>query len=415
MKKQIFILLMTGIFIVASISPATTSITLDKKNNVIESDNENTENKGSMRDTLFDFYVRFLMRIAHKPSLVAGIIYKDEMIWSKAYGYYDLENRKEATTDILYMQASVSKTICATALMQLYEQGKFNLTDDVNKYLPFDMRNPNYPNIPITIEMVLSHHSSMAYDNLFWLCLSYMPGDPDLPSFPYPWLEEYLVPGGSAYSSSTWSEFKPGEKYLYANVGFSVVAYLVEILSCQNFNDYCREHIFDPLEMENSSFRLKDHDLDNLAVPYEYKNDEYFRHPHYGIIFIYPAITLRTSIEEYSHFLIAMMNGGVWNGKRILDESTVDLMFTPPFEPEREDNYGLGWQIKKKSFGRVQIMHGGAYVGYDLTVVIRPEKETAIMVFANELDAEFHVEASEFIAMQLIKKALFFKASRLAS
>lgn len=162
-------------------------------------------------DLFFDLYIKTLMKIGHKPSIAAAIIHDDEVAWSNAYGYYDIENQKQATTeDTLYLQASVSKTVTATALMQLYDQGLFDLDDDVNEYLPFELRNPNHPDIPITIKMILSHRSSLADDNLHWICLSYLPGDPDVEGYPNPWLEDYLVPGGSAYSSSTWSTAKPG-------------------------------------------------------------------------------------------------------------------------------------------------------------------------------------------------------------
>jgi len=298
--------------------------------------------------------------------------------------------------------------------MQLYEQGLFSLDDDVNDYLPFVLRNPNYPDIPITIEMILSHRSSLADDNLYWTCLSYLAGDPDVQGFPYPWLEEYLTPDGSAYSSSTWSMDKPGEKYYYANVGFSIVAYLVELLSHQDFNEYCKEHIFQPLQMNTTGFRLRDVDINNCAVPYELKNDEYFRHPQYGIHVLYPAITLRTSIEEYSHFIIAHMNGGVWNGIRILNQSTVELMHTAHFSPTDKYNYGLGWEVTNKPFKKTY-GHSGGYVGFLNLVTIKPNDNTAVIFFSNALDSELHSTKTEWRAISAINDALFFKAKRITS
>jgi CubicO group peptidase (beta-lactamase class C family) len=365
-------------------------------------------------DFLLNTYVSLLLRLAHKPSLATCIIHGDEVVWSHAYGYYDIENKKEATTQTLYLQASVSKTITATALMQLYERGLFDLNDDVNMYLPFSLRNPNHPDIPITIEMILSHRSSLADDNLYWICLSYLPGDPDVEGFPYPWLQEYLTPGGNAYSSSTWSLDKPGESYYYANVGFSLVAFLVEILSHQDFNEYCKQHIFQPLQMNTTGFRLRDVNIENVAVPYEFKNGGYFRHPQYGIHVLYPAITLRTSINDYSHFIIAHMNGGVWNGVRILNESTVELMHTAHFSPDDKYNYGLGWQVTNKPFEKTY-GHSGGYVGALILVTIVPADDTAVLLFANALDSELHSTRLEWNAFSAINKALFHKAKRLVS
>jgi len=408
MKKQLISIMLVCVFL--GISAPSITIHAD----AAETTSITQDNQQIRSDFFFDTYLQMLMRLAHKPSLATCIIKYDEVVWSHAYGYYDIENKKEATTQTLYLQASVSKTVTATALMQLYEQGLFDLDDDVNEYLPFDLRNPNYPDIPITIKMILSHRSSLADDNLYWICLSYLPGDPDVEGFPYPWLEEYLTPGGSAYSSSTWSMDRPGEKYYYANIGFSIVAYLVELLSHQDFNDYCKEHIFQPLQMNATGFRLRDVDIDTIAVPYEFKNDAFFRHPQYGIHILYPAITLRTSIEDYSHFIIAHMNGGVWNGVRILNESTVQLMHTAQFSPTDKYNYGLGWEVTNKPFQKTY-GHSGGYVGALNLITIHPEYNTAVILFTNALDSELHSTRMEWKAISAINKALFFKARRIVS
>lgn len=414
MKKWILTILVTSIFIGLTISPTITSIEIVRVN-VKGFDNNTKIINENLSDAILDTYIKILMKIGHKPSVAAGIIYNDTLVWSKGYGYYDLENQKEATTDTLYLQASVSKTVVATALMQQYDQGKFNLTDDISDYLPFTFRNPNHPEIPITIEMVMSHRSSLADDNLYWICLSYLPGDPDVPDCPMPWFEEYFTANGSAYSSSTWSTALPGEEYYYSNVGYSLLAYLIEILSGENFNEYCKEHIFEPLEMYNSSFRLKDQNISNIAVPYEYKDGEYFRHPQYGIYPIYPAITLRTSVEEYSHFLIAHMNGGLYKGVRILNNTTVDLMHKAHFSPENKYNYGLGWAIKQKAFGKTEIGHSGGYVGAHDLITMRLDKDVAVIFFSNELDAELHSTSMEYYAVNWINNALMLKALKIAS
>ncbi len=409
MKKQILTLIVIAIFIGLSVSPATTGINIRQKQQ-----NYNERKTQSTFENLFDFYIRTLMKIAHKPSISACIIDNNSIAWSKSYGYYDLENQKPATEDTLYLQASVSKTVTATALMQLYEQGLFDLDDDISDYLPFELRNPNHPDKPITIKMMLSHRSSLADDNLYWLCLSYLPGDPEVPSYPDPWLKEYLTPNGSAYSSTTWSYAEPGVEYYYANVGYSLIGYLVEILSNQTFNEYCKEHIFTPLQMYNSSFRLRDHNESNIAIPYEHKNGRYFAHPHYGIDVLHPAITLRTSVQEFSHFLIAFMNGGRWNNVTILNESTVELMHTEHFSPEDKNNYGLGWTIRDKDSGR-EIGHSGGYVGVHDLVTINEDENTAVIIFSNELDSELMAGFIERKAFNRINKALKFKASRIAS
>jgi len=204
MKTNIIALLIVALFIGISISPISEGLTKY----------DNTQILKDLNEPLFDRYVTLLMKFAHKPSLTACIIINDNVVWSNGYGLYDIENNKPATPDTLYLMASISKTVTATALMQLYDQGLFDLDDDVNNFLPFSLRNPNFPDIPITFRMILSHRSSLASDNSDRLCSSIIPGDPDIPSYPHPWLEDYLTPGGSAYHSSLWSDSPLGEQYL---------------------------------------------------------------------------------------------------------------------------------------------------------------------------------------------------------
>ena len=403
MKKKIIALVIMILFIGIIISSATTGYSR------IECDEESNE-------FLFDKYITFLMKFAHKPSVSACIIINDSVVWSKGYGLYDIENNKPATPDTLYLMASISKTVTATALMQLYDQGLFDLDDDVNDYLPFSLRNPNFHDTSITFRMLLSHRSSLASDNSDRLCCSIIPGDPDIPSYPDPWLEDYLTPGGSAYHSSVWSDSLPGEQYYYANIGYSIIGYLVELMSGQNFNEYCKEHIFTPLEMYNTSFRLKDHNTSEIAIPYFYQKGKYIANPHYGMHVIYPAASMRTSIEELSHFLIAHMNGGIYKDVRILNESTVELMHTRHYPPHNQGSgYGLGWSIKEKLFRKKEIGHSGGWPGVHTQMTYRPDDKTAILIFTNSYDSSQFSRPVVRLAFSLIINALFMKANRLTS
>jgi len=363
-------------------------------------------------EILFDRYIELLMKFAHKPSISACIIKDKSIVWSKGYGLYDIEKNKQAKPDTLYLSASISKTVTATALMQLYEKGLFDLDEDVNNYLPFNLRNPNHPDIPITFRMLLSHRTSLAGDNSYWVCISYVPGDPDIPDYPSPWLEEYLTPDGCAYSSIVWSDKLPGETYAYANVGFAVIGYLIELLSGEKFDQYCKEHIFKPLEMYNTSFRLKDVNLSNLAIPYEYNKGVYIPHPHYNMYVMYPAGSLRTSIEDLSHFLITHMNDGVWNNQRILNDTTVELMHKDHYTPNNE-KYGLGWILGKNIFGKIEIGHSGGWPGVQTQIKYHPEDNTAVIVLTNSMSPTYDISLLEALSFKLMFNSFFIKSSKL--
>jgi len=364
------------------------------------------EQRSGLKDILFDLKMLLLMKIAKFPSLSACVIEDDEVTWSKGYGLYDLENSKHATENTIYNIASITKTITGTALMQLWEQELFDLDEDVNNYLPFSLRNPNFPDDPITFRMLLSHSSSLNYEsgvagvkNYGWLNFS---ADPPFANYPYPWLEEHLIPGGKWYYSGRWSNvYSPGDYSVYANVNFDIVAYLVELISGECFLEYCNNQIFVPLKMYNTSFNLSNLDIENTAIPYHYHNGEYlqinelsyllgeFTPPDkYWRVHMYPVGGLYTTVSDLSHFLIAHMNGGVYNGVRILGEDTIEEMqrIQPPGNIEAGlQYYGLAWIIFKDPliFNVTISGHSGDTYGVSTWMVYIPSENIGAVYCSN--------------------------------
>jgi len=285
--------------------------------------------------------------------------------------------------------------------MQLYEQGFFDLDDDINDHLSFSLRNPNYPDIPITFRMLLSHQSSLAEDPLEFYQYSYTFGG-DSPVPLYSFLETYLVPGGSNYTSEVWSNDSPGETFHYANIGFALVGFLVEQISGIPFDQYCIENIFLPLKMYNTSYRLSDINIENLAVPYDFSNGNYIKNEQYGYI-DYPAGTVRTSISELSNFLIAHMNKGMYHDVRLLNEKTANLMHSVQYP---NSHYGLGWGIVTSSKGYKYIGHEGGDLGIVTSMYIRESDNIAVIIFVNV--SPWTMNAGIWYLMQDI---LFMKAN----
>ena len=101
------------------------------------------------------------MATAHIPGLVAALIDSGRVIWQGAYGFSNVAKRTRATASTPFQIASVSKTITATVLMMLKAEGRFRLDDDINAYLPFAVRNPRHPTVPITFRELLIHRASI--------------------------------------------------------------------------------------------------------------------------------------------------------------------------------------------------------------------------------------------------------------
>jgi len=360
------------------------------------------ENRRKSMDTVFDRMIERIMAENHIPSMVAGIIKDGKLQWMKGYGLYDIERNKHAGNDTIYLVASISKSITATAIMQLKDKGLLNLDDDINKFLPFSVRNPYYPDKPITFRMLLSHTSSLSVDPPAFYC--YFPGDLEIKGYPYPWLKEYLVPEGIHYKPDVWSDALPGEKMQYANVGYSLLGYLVEIISGESFEEYCQNHIFKPLNMNNSSFFIKNLNISRMAVPYEY-NRKYIPLLHYAIL-DYPAGGLRTTVSDLSHFLIAHMNNGVYNGRRILSKESVEEMQSIHSSSGRYMfYYGYGFQIWKIG-GDTYIGHTGGLYGVATKMVYRKSDHTGVIFFMNKEVKNMR----DVIAFSMIERLLFLKS-----
>jgi CubicO group peptidase (beta-lactamase class C family) len=257
---------------------------------------------------------------------------------------------------------SISKVVTATAMMQLWEQELFDLDEDINNYLPFNIRNPNYPDDPITFRMLLAHQSSI-FEWLETSSLNYLFSDND-----YSFIEEILLLDGSNYHSEYWADYPPGSEKNYSNFGYILLGYLIEQITGDTFDKYCNNHIFKPLGMYNTSFKIDDLNQSNIANPYYWIGGIYIPIKKTDHLFIDPCGGLFTTVEDLSHLFIAHLNNGEFNGVRILEESTIDLMHTPQYPESRwagNYQYGIGWAIiNNQNDETIMVGHSGGLICY---------------------------------------------------
>jgi CubicO group peptidase (beta-lactamase class C family) len=272
-----------------------------------------------------------IMEQVHIPTVTTAVIRNNSIIWAKGYG-------EQQELDLIYPIGSVTKTFTATAIFKLFEEEVIRLYDDVNDYLPFSFRHPNHTDIPITIKMLLQHTSGLRKESdMYWNgVMSEALQDLgwenpyEWASYPY-WIEEHLTPNGSLYDPNVWSANAPGTVRTYSNFGYDVLGYLVWCITGQPIWDYHQNNIFDPLGMDCTGYNYTDFELSQLAIPYIYMfeldpnstgNDAY---PHYSN-FNYGAGGLRLNIYDLAKFLLVFLQGGVSNGTRILEETTLMVM-----------------------------------------------------------------------------------------
>jgi CubicO group peptidase (beta-lactamase class C family) len=349
----------------------------------------------------FDAYIKYQkvdnrinawMRKEKVPGLAACIIIGDKVVWSNGYGWANIEKDVSFTPDdTLFQIASVSKTITATAVMQLRDKGLFKLDDDVNKFLPFSVRNPKYPNKPITFRHLLTHTSSIQ-DNDF-VYSTYSEGDPVITLEKY--ITEYFTCNGLYWTKKNYSKYCPGEEENYSNVGFGLLGYLIETISRKPLETYLQENIYVPLCMLETSFYITDIDAFRHAIPYTYARKHRKKlidegdglllpegtSPRKGfnghVLYSYPTLSdglIRTSVHQLARFMIAYMNGGSYNGQCILKTKTVEEMLSVQFGKEQ----GLGWFKSGSRWG-----HDGSDPGCAAGMLFDPKSKIGIIILCN--------------------------------
>jgi len=338
---------------------------------------------GSAAD--LDSFIVYTMNSHHVPGLAACIVKDSAVVWHGEYGYADVIRGIEVTDSTLFMLASISKTFVATALMQLWEDGLFDLDDDVNDYLPFPVRNPLYHDAPITFRMILAHTSSIARNDQFWLPLVSWGDDSQIPLDYF--LQNWLLPGGVYYRYTNYKQYPPGAGGEYSNIAFALAGFLAEEISGQSFEAYCRESVFDPLGMDETSWFLSELDAGHIAMPTGHDGFNYYQYGQYGFP-VYPCGQLRTSALQLARHLMAFMNMGQIDGVPVLDSSTVELMTTIQYPNLRvfpdipEIEWGLGW-YRIDTEDEYIWGHDGGLFGVATIMCYDPQENSGTIVLTN--------------------------------
>ena len=196
---------------------------------------------------------------------------------------------------------------------------------------------------------------------------------------------------------------------LKKNYGFEVLGYLIEILSNKSYEDYCKENIFEPLNMKDTSFRVEELDEDKLVTPYLYFQRIYIPLPNYEMSSANAAAGgLRTNIVDLSKYLIMHINRGEYNGIRILNEDSAELMHTIQY-PDNYGRFGLGWQVwkfnesKENNFGG----HTGEVPGGTSFMIYNEYDKTGVIYFVNQFTSK--LKLVELFSSLIVIQILFEK------
>ncbi len=326
------------------------------------------------------------------------------------YGYRDLETRAPMTPDTIVRIYSMSKVITSAAVLQLFEEGRFNLTDPVANYIPELKRlkvctggTADAPTLvdatnAITIKHLLTHTAGFGYDFSAREPVKQLYEKADL------WNDNVTLKEFIQRVSRLPLVNQPGTAFNYG-INIDVLGYLVEVVSGRPFETYLQEHLFGPLKMTDTSFDVPEDKRSRLAKIYEAGPNGALREvavPPYGTYaekgrgFASGGGGLFSTAGDYIRFAQMLLNGGHLEGKQVLGKKTVELMtannltFLPngTLGGTQSQGFGLGGSVrldvaKENTLGSVgQFGWSGAAT---TTFNIDPQEKTVSLLFTQHL------------------------------
>ena len=317
------------------------------------------------------------------PGAVVLVGNEKGIVYQKAFGVKNpLTNEKYAIDDIFRI-ASMTKAITSVAVLKLWEDGKINLDDPIEKYIPefkdaeiletFNEKDSSYTSKPstkkITIRQLLTHTSGIGYD--------FIDGNPSIKAIFHKKKQSFMKNGVMCFCDEDVTigeairnladvplHHEPGEKFTYS-MGLDVLGYMIEIVSGKKLDVFYREEIFDPLDMNDTYFYLPDSKKERL-VPVQTKKDDNWvifeddrfneNYPVEGERkFFAGGCGLSSTVEDYYKFLSVFLNNGKYKGKSFIGKQTNDLLF----QNQLPDTFGFGNGLALRIVLEKDLKNGG--------------------------------------------------------
>jgi CubicO group peptidase (beta-lactamase class C family) len=331
------------------------------------------------------------------PSVAVALVSGDKVVWTASAGYSNLWARTPAVTSTVYLIGSTFKTMSMYALLQQMELGKFNLDDRVNDYLKeFKIRGED-PGNPLTFRHLLTHTSGLpeAYGaHLVW--------GTTVPAS----LKDYLA-------SSLKLQHPPMTKVIYSNMAYTLVAYLIEKFAGVPYAQYMQEHIFNPLEMDDTAFMPRPDMEERLAVPYIIDKKTHHHVPTRRTkADVWPAGIVYGTVLDQANWLIANLNHGVFKDHRFISEATFQEVMTRQFDQfagpiargwlNETTGYGLTWWISERN-GDKLFAHSGSVSGYTAFLAGNLDKKTGFAILTNGDRSHPHLYKLAIKALDLLE------------
>jgi CubicO group peptidase (beta-lactamase class C family) len=292
----------------------------------------------------------------------------DSILHINGYGLADIESNIPVNSySSIFGIASISKTFVATAIMQLYEDGRLELDRDVNNYLKTFQLKYKF-NDSVTIENLLTHTAGFDERNIGTAVRT----EKDVISLAQ-YLKKRMPP-----------QIRPAGKALtYSNHGYALLGLIVEEVSGLSFDEYVRKMILKPLEMNYSGFKRQAELEKNYVTSYLQKNNQLILYKPYFML-DYPAGSLSTTASDMGHYISMFLRNGNYKGIQILDSATVVKMHQTGFKQYEKSTNGWLLGFYEGHWKGIRLVaHNGAIQGFASELILIPEKNTGLFLCVN--------------------------------
>ena len=335
-------------------------------------------------EAFLDAYLAEQMETHHIPGAVFSLVKDGKVFFTKGYGYADLENQIpfDPQQSVL-TTASLGKAFTAVAVLQLADQGLIDINEDFRPYINHFELPDDYPGT-LTFAHLLTHTDGFEARVIGGGAFA----EEDLRP-----LEDILADYIPAQIAS------PGTAMTYGNFAANLAGYLVAEISGVPFEQYVADNILGPLGMQDSTFdqRLSPEMRARVVEAYEYQEGEHVQMPFFYINYA-PEGGLRTTAADMDRFMLALLNGGEYQGERILSEESARMMFTQQYAPAPKVagiTYGLFEHFED---GHRVLLRDGDGVGTRTRMIIFPDQGMGLFISYNSGDSNLRLEiASAFL------------------
>jgi len=345
-----------------------------KTRSIVQSDQKELE-------VFLDGFFSKKMEQYHIPGLVFLLIKDGEIFFTKGYGYADVQNQKPVLPDeTVFRVGSVSKLFTATAVMQLAELGAIDLHTNVNQYLSHFKLEENHER-PVTAADLLTHSAGFRGRSIYSMTRN------ESERIPLGDFLEHYMPTRS---------FPPGSVISYSNQGNQLAGYLVEETTGIPFEKYMDENILIPLGMAHSSFAKPANLLPYLAKGYYFSDGDYMEEPiDYSRPLTSPSGSLIATAGDIGHFMIAQLQGGEYQNKRIMNENTCREMQKQQFTNDiRLPGTCYGF-YEYEAYGQRAIFHDGDVTGFSSRLFLIPEQNFGFFLCNNNSNSILRMQLTD--------------------